>query len=41
MSLLSTFRTLFEVNPWKTIYFNLHYFPMKTAIRMPNVRWEK
>ena len=35
MSLISTFRTLFEVNPWKTIYFNLHYFPMKTAIRMP------
>ena len=35
MSLISIFRTLFEVNPWKTIYFNLHYFPMKTAIRMP------
>ena len=24
-----------EVNPWKTIYFNFHYFPFDTAIRMP------
>ena len=35
MSLLSTFKTLSKVNPWKTVYFNLHYFPMKIAIRMP------
>ncbi len=24
-----------KVNIWKTVYFNFHYFPFKTAIRMP------
>ena len=29
------FKTLKKVNPWKTVYFNFHYFPIKTALRMP------
>lgn len=24
-----------KVNIWKTLYFNFHYFPFKTALRMP------
>lgn len=24
-----------KVNLWKTVYFNFHYFPLKTAIKMP------
>lgn len=28
-------KLLRKVNIWKTIYFNFHYFPFKTAIRMP------
>ena len=35
MNILSALRLLTEVNPWKTVYFNFHYFPLKTAIRMP------
>lgn len=31
----SVFKLLKKVNIWKTIYFNFHYFPFKTAIRMP------
>lgn len=26
---------LFKVNPWKTVYFNLRYFPLKIAMKMP------
>lgn len=26
---------LCRVNPWKTIYFNFHYFPIKIAVRLP------
>jgi len=28
-------KLLKKVNIWKTVYFNFHYFPFKTAIRMP------
>ncbi len=28
-------RTFIKVNPWKTIYFNFHYFPFKTAVKLP------
>lgn len=31
-SILKLFR---KVNLWKTVYFNLHYFPWKTALRLP------
>lgn len=31
----SVFKLMRKVNIWKTIYFNFHYFPFKTAIRMP------
>lgn len=31
-SLLYTIRT---VNLWKTIYFNFHYFPFRTAVKLP------
>lgn len=31
----SAFNIMKEVNIWKTIYFNIHYFPFKTALRMP------
>lgn len=24
-----------KVNPWKTLFFNFRYFPLKTAIRLP------
>ena len=24
-----------KINLWKTVYFNFHYFPFKTAMRMP------
>ena len=30
--LLTLFR---EVNLWKTLWFNLHYFPLKVALRLP------
>ena len=30
--LLTFFR---EVNLWKTLWFNLHYFPLKVALRLP------
>ena len=28
-------KLLKHVNLWKTVYFNFHYFPFKTAIKMP------
>lgn len=31
----SVFKLIKKVNIWKTVYFNFHYFPFKTAIRMP------
>lgn len=35
MSLFDTLAILKQINPWKTIYFNLHYFPLKIALRLP------
>lgn len=35
MAIYSVIKLLKKVNLWKTIYFNFHYFPFKTAIRMP------
>ena len=35
MAITSTLKWLKKTNPWKTVYFNFHYFPFKTAIRMP------
>ena len=35
MAINSYIKLLMKVNPWKTVYFNFHYFPLKTAIRMP------
>lgn len=35
MSIASAIDLIRKVNPWKTIYFNFHYFPFATAIRMP------
>ena len=35
MEIKSVVKFLKKVNPWKTIYFNFHYFPFKTAICMP------
>ena len=32
---MSIFKIIKEVNFWKTVYFNLHYFPFKVAITMP------
>lgn len=29
------FNIIKEVNIWKTVYFNIHYFPFKTAVCMP------
>lgn len=34
-SVKSVAKLLRKVNLWKTVYFNFHYFPFKTAIRMP------
>lgn len=31
----SLLKLIKKVNIWKTIYFNFHYFPFKTALRMP------
>lgn len=35
MAIRSIIKLLGRVNLWKTLYFNFHYFPFKTAIRMP------
>ncbi|MDE5572130.1 MAG: acyltransferase, partial [Prevotella sp.] len=35
MAIYSVIKLLKKVNLWKTLYFNLHYFPFLTAIRMP------
>ena len=35
MTFSSAINTLKGINPWKTIYFNFHYFKLATAIRMP------
>ena len=35
MAIKSAIKLLKKVNLWKTFYFNFHYFPFKTAIRMP------
>lgn len=32
---MSIIKLLKKVNLWKTLYFNFHYFPFKTAIRIP------
>lgn len=35
MAIKSAIKLLKKVNLWKTFYFNFHYFPFKTSIRMP------
>lgn len=35
MAFQSAIKLFKKVNLWKTIYFNFHYFPFKTAVRMP------
>lgn len=35
MSISSLLKKITEVNPWKTLYFNFHYFPFRTAIHLP------
>lgn len=35
MDVMSVIKELKKVNLWKTLYFNYHYFPFKTAIRIP------
>jgi len=35
MVMKAIIRRLKKVNFWKTVYFNFHYFPFKTAIKMP------
>lgn len=35
MSILDGIKQLMKINLWKTVYFNFHYFPFKTAVRMP------
>ena len=35
MAIKSAIKLFKKVNLWKTFYFNFHYFPFKTAIRMP------
>ena len=35
MNLILLLKQLRKVNPWKTLYFNFHYFPLKIAIRIP------
>lgn len=31
----SFLKSIALINPWKTLYFNLYYFSLKTAIRLP------
>lgn len=31
----SALKTLIRINTWKTLYFNFHYLPFKTAIKLP------
>ena len=35
MLIKSVLKFLRKVNPWKTLYFNFHYFPFKIALRLP------
>lgn len=35
MSISDGIKQLMKINLWKTVYFNFHYFPFKTAMRMP------
>ena len=35
MVIISVLKRLKKVNLWKTLYFNFHYFPFKTAIHIP------
>ena len=35
MNIKPIIELLRKVNLWKTVYFNFHYFPLKTAIRLP------
>ena len=35
MSIWYFIKLIRNVNPWKTIYFNFHYFPFKIAIKTP------
>lgn len=35
MNIMRIIKTIKVINLWKTIYFNFHYFPPKTAVRLP------
>lgn len=35
MKIINLIRILLKLNLFKTIYFNFHYFPFRTAIRLP------
>ena len=35
MDVKSVMKLFGKLNPWKTLYFNIHYFPIKYAVRLP------
>lgn len=35
MNIISAVKFLKKINPWKTLYFNFHYFHFKTAFHLP------